>query len=289
VAQGMDTSWFFQNFFNLENGAIAIWSGGLSIFGAVLGGALGAFLYLSRWHNTVTRFFSRAWWIIAAVVGALLIIGGAQQPAPTQTILIVIGAILVLLAVLWLIPQTRGILKRIFGEDTVPFPEKGLPFAPWLDYAGVALPLGQAVGRWANYVNQELYGARTDLPWGITIESAKRVAPYQSLVDYPQTSTLFHPLFLYESIWSFGAFVVLFALYQRNKKSKALRPGDFFLLWVLQYAFIRFMLEFLRLEVTLVGGINFSQIVCGIAFAIAYGLLVLRRGQTTVPEAARAA
>jgi phosphatidylglycerol:prolipoprotein diacylglycerol transferase len=204
VAQGQDTAWFFQNFFNLENGAIAIWSGGLSIFGAVLGGFLGAYLYIRR---------------------------------------------------------------------------NKLPLAPWLDIAGVALPLGQAIGRWANFVNQELYGIPTSLPWGITIESAKRVEPYRSLVDFPQNTTLFHPLFLYESLWSILVFIVLLNLYLRNRQN--FRPGDFFLLWVMQYAFIRFMLEFIRVETTMVAGVNFSQVVCLVAFIAALVMFVRSRGAST--------
>ncbi len=189
VNLGQDTAWYFQNFFNLENGAIAIWSGGLSIFGAVIGGFLGAYIYIRR---------------------------------------------------------------------------NKLPLLPWLDIAGVCLPLGQAIGRWANYVNQELYGVPTSLPWGITIESAKRVEPYRSLVDFPVADTLFHPLFLYESLWSLLAFIVLLNLYLRQRDK--FRPGDFFLLWVMQYAFIRFLLEFIRVETTLVAGVNLSQVVCVIAF-----------------------
>lgn len=212
VAQGQDTAWFFQNFFNLENGAIAIWSGGLSIFGAVLGGFLGAYLYIRR---------------------------------------------------------------------------NKLPLAPWLDIAGVALPLGQAIGRWANFVNQELYGIPTSLPWGITIESAKRVEPYRSLVDFPQNTTLFHPLFLYESLWSILAFIVLLNLYLRNRQN--FRPGDLFLLWVMQYAFIRFMLEFIRVETTVVAGVNFSQVVCVVAFIAALVMFVRSRGASTSNQSVKPA
>lgn len=197
VQQGYDTAWFFQNFFNLENGAIAIWSGGLSIFGAALGGFIGAYLYMRR------------------------------------------------------------------NKLSVPY---------WLDIVGVAMPLAQAIGRWANYVNQELYGSATTLPWGITIDAAKRVEPYTSLVDYP-LNTLFHPLFLYEALWSLVAFFVLLNLFQR----KTFRTGDIFLFYVIQYAVIRFLLEFLRVEVTLVGGINWSQVVCAVAFVLAVGAYFVRR------------
>ena len=196
-----DTVWMLQNFFNTQNGAIAIWSGGLGIFGAVIGGLLGTYLYMRR---------------------------------------------------------------------------NKLQMAYWLDIAGVVLPLAQAIGRWANFVNQELYGGITTLPWGITIDSRHRVAPYTSTVDYPVSTTLFHPLFLYESLWSIIAFFVLLQIFQRYRSR--LRPGDIFLLWALQYSVIRFLLEFLRAEPAFLPGttINSSQVATAIGFVIAAALLVYR-------------
>jgi phosphatidylglycerol:prolipoprotein diacylglycerol transferase len=204
VAQGQDTAWFFQNFFNPENGAIAIWSGGLHIFGAMLGGLLGAYIYMRR---------------------------------------------------------------------------NNLEIPVWMDYAGIAMPLGQAIGRWANYVNQELYGFPTTLPWGIAIDSAKRVGEYRSLVDFPATTTFFHPLFLYESLWSLAAFIVLLFLFLRKRKSFS--PGDFFLIYIMQYTFIRFLLEFIRVEQSFVLGLPFTQAVCLLAFAGALLAYIMRHRQQT--------
>jgi phosphatidylglycerol:prolipoprotein diacylglycerol transferase len=213
VEQGMDTAWFFENFFNLQNGAIAIWSGGLSIFGAVIGGLIGAYLYLRKNKQ---------------------------------------------------------------------------PILPWLDIAGITLPLGQAIGRWANYVNQELYGTVTTLPWGITIDASHRLGEYRSLIDYPVATTRFHPLFLYESLWNFIAFIVLANLFLRRRAN--FRPGDFFLLYLIQYSFIRFLLEFIRVEVTLIGGVNVSQVVTGITFVVALVIFLYRRRQvpTTTSRTAQA-
>jgi prolipoprotein diacylglyceryl transferase len=285
VAQGQTTAWFFQNFLNTENGAIAIWSGGLHLFGALLGGGLGAFLYFSPMHNAIANAISRFWWVGIAAIGALALVGGLTA-APQVTWAIVVGIALLVIVALWLIPPTRRILQRIFGDDGVSaFPNGGMAIAPWLDYAGIALPLGQAIGRIANYVNQELYGLPTTLPWGITIDSANRVGVYQSLVNYPATQ-LFHPLFLYEALWNVLAFAVLLSLYLRNRKS--FNAGDFFLLYVLQYAFIRFLLEFLRVEVSLVAGFNFTQIVCLLAFFVALAVFATRRRavQSATPKTA---
>ncbi|MDX2161471.1 MAG: prolipoprotein diacylglyceryl transferase [bacterium] len=200
VEAGQTTQWYFENFFNLQNGAVAIWSGGLHIFGAFVGGFLGALAYIVR--NKLSLWF-------------------------------------------------------------------------WLDIAGVTLPLGQAIGRWANFINQELYGTPTTLPWGIAIDRDNRVGQYASLVDYP-AETRFHPLFLYESLWNFLAFIVLLNLWQRAR-GKTLRHGDIFLLYIMQYAFIRFLLEFLRVEVALVGGVNTSQAGCVVAFVIALVIFIARR------------
>jgi len=71
IESGRTTLWYFQNFFDLQNGAIAIWSGGLSIFGAVLGGFLGAWLYFSRYHNPISRFFHVIFLPISAVFEAI--------------------------------------------------------------------------------------------------------------------------------------------------------------------------------------------------------------------------
>ncbi len=205
-----DTAWFLQNITNLQQGPLAIWSGGLSIFGAVLGGFLGAYIYVKR---------------------------------------------------------------------------NKLALGPWLDIAAVVLPLGQAIGRWANWINQELYGGVTNLPWGITIDSAHRVAPYGSTVDYPVATTFFHPLFLYESFWSILAFVILLNLFLRNRKR--FLPGDIFLLYIVQYSVIRFLLEFLRVEVTVVGSFNLSQVVTLITGvgALAYFIYRHRPGAViTAPQ-----
>lgn len=260
VEAGQDTAYFFSNFFNLTNGAIAVWSGGLHIFGAVLGGGLGVYLYFSRFHNLVARIFHYIFLPITSVFE--LIFWG-------------IGS---------LVNLARG--EEVQGYRIPPFetefPDEGKNILPWLDFAGITLPLAQAIGRWANYVNQELYGTPTNLPWGISIDSANRVGEYTNHVEYPiagELETMFHPLFLYESIWNIGAFFVLLYLYNNNRDK--FRQGDFFLLYLAQYMFVRFFLEFIRVEQALVGGINTSQVGAAIVFVIAVALFFMRRGGAT--------
>ena len=257
VSEGLDAGWFLQNFFNLENGAIAIWSGGLSIFGAVLGGALGAWLYFSRYHNTVVRIIST---IFLPITFVFNLIGNGIN---------------------WLLARVG--IEPAEPEPVEPFPDEGIPIAPWLDIAAVALPLDQAIGRWANFINQELYGVPTSLPWGIPIELAKRVDPYTSPVDFPTASTRFHPLFLYESLWSLLFFIVLLNLFLRYRDR--LRTGDIFLVYLIQYSFIRFLLEGIRVEVTYLPGteINLSQAFMVVVFILSLAALAYRHRPGAVP------
>ena len=70
----------------------------------------------------------------------------------------------------------------------------------WFDIFASAMLLGQAIGRLGNFVNQELYGPPTTLPWGIPIDAAHRVGPWTDLAAYPVDTTRFHPLFAYEAL-----------------------------------------------------------------------------------------
>jgi phosphatidylglycerol:prolipoprotein diacylglycerol transferase len=144
---------------------------------------------------------------------------------------------------------------------------RGEDYAKWFDVVAPAIALGQAIGRWGNYVNQELYGAPTDVPWAITI------APQSRLPEFAQYST-YHPIFLYESLWSLAS--VFFLVWVARVYEKRLKPGDIFLMYLLTYPFIRFMLEFLRLDASQLGGINANQTLMAVVFAVAAGLLVYR-------------
>jgi phosphatidylglycerol---prolipoprotein diacylglyceryl transferase len=248
-----DSAWFFANFFNLDNGAIAVWSGGLTIFGAVIGGLLGAWLYFGPLHNRVALFFHYIFLPVAIVFeGAFWIIKTIFQSVTGREV-------------------DAFEVPRYEGD----FPLSGMSMAPWLDIAAVTLPLAQAIGRWANYVNQELYGLPTSLPWGIEIATNKRVAPYTLAAYGPETR--FHPLFLYESLWNLIAFFVLLNLYNRNRDKFS--QGDFFLMYLAQYSFIRFLLEFLRIEQAPFFGtaINSSQAITAIVFVGAVLMLFMRR------------
>lgn len=122
----------------------------------------------------------------------------------------------------------------------------------WFDLIAISLPLGQAIGRWGNFFNQEIYGLPTNLPWGIFIKSENRPTLFSNFEK-------FHPLFLYESILSFVLFIALFSLYKRKKD--AFRSGAFLAIYLSFYSTIRFFLEYLRIDPWKVSGLNVSQCV----------------------------
>ena len=147
---------------------------------------------------------------------------------------------------------------------------KGLSFGMWADIAAPTLALAQAIGRWGNYVNQELYGAPTALPWAITIAPEKRLPAFQNQATY-------HPLFLYEMLWNLLNFGVM--LWLEKRYSDKLKPGDLFLVYLIIYPIGRFLLEFLRLDPSLIGGVNFNQTFM-LVIALAAGLFMIIRHRT---------
>ena len=126
----------------------------------------------------------------------------------------------------------------------------GINFAEWTDIISPSLALGQGIGRWGNFFNQELYGAPTNLPWKLFIDPAHRLSGYFD-VEY------YHPLFLYESIWNFANMFLLIWISRRY--ADRLKNGDIFLVYLIVYPVGRFLLDFLRLDASLVGGININQ------------------------------
>jgi len=185
---GLTTAYYFQH----PEQILAIWNGGLGIYGAVAGGLFGIWLY-SRHHKQ--------------------------------------------------------------------------PLAPWLDLAVPGLLLAQAIGRWGNFVNQELYGQPSTLPWAIYIPPDKRLPGYEQYATY-------HPLFLYESVLNVLACLILLWIERRYRKW--LRPGDLVLCYLLLYPPIRIAMDVLRLDSAGVGSVTDAQIVSGVLFIGALIILILR-------------
>jgi len=152
---------------------------------------------------------------------------------------------------------------------------KAVSFLEWTDIGAPGLALGQAIGRWGNFFNQELYGSPTSLPWGIKITDATaRVAPYNDLTKYPLDVTRFHPLFLYESILNLANMFLLIWLTRRF--AKRLKQGDIFLVYLIFYPTIRFFLEFLRVDYPVIGGIDPNQVLVAVVALLAAVVLIWR-------------
>ena len=146
----------------------------------------------------------------------------------------------------------------------------------WLDIVAPGMLLAQAIGRWGNFFNQELYGPPTNLPWGILITNAnQRIAPYNDLSLYPLDTTTFHPVFLYESLWNLIGFILL--MWLGRKYAAKLFDGDMLSLYLIWYPIGRLLIEALRPDAWTVSGIPTAQIVSIILLLIGVGLLYYRR------------
>jgi prolipoprotein diacylglyceryl transferase len=161
-----------------------------------------------------------------------------------------------------------------------------LPFWLVADCVAPGLVLAQALGRWGNYANQELYGRPSDLPWAVRIDHP--MPPYQ-----PDSS--FQPTFLYESLWDLLVFVVLIVFVRRYWRRVAL--GSVFLLYAALYSLGRAPIETLRIDPAdhvLGQRLNF-WVALGVCAVAAVALLaLLRRGRPAglrypVREASRSA
>jgi phosphatidylglycerol:prolipoprotein diacylglycerol transferase len=148
---------------------------------------------------------------------------------------------------------------------------KKLGLVTWLDITAPGLALAQAIGRWGNFFNQELYGAPTNLPWKIFIDPAHRLPGFENIAYY-------HPLFLYESLWNLANMVILLLLSRRF--SDRLKIGDIFLTYLVIYPVGRFLLDFLRLDASRVAGINANQTLSAIVAVVAAVVLIWRHWPT---------
>ena len=147
---------------------------------------------------------------------------------------------------------------------------KRQPFLGWADAAAPGLLVMQAVARWGNFFNQELYGPPTKLPWGIAIECANRTETWACPpVGTTPADAHFVPLFLYESLSGLIGAVVLLMLARR---ARFLRPGDIVLLFFAWYGTTRFLLEPLRTNNWTLDGIPTASI---ISAALVVGALLL--------------
>ncbi len=129
---------------------------------------------------------------------------------------------------------------------------KKISFWQTADIVAPSIIIGQAIGRWGNFVNGEAHGGPTNLPWGIMVDGIK-----------------VHPTFLYESLWNLGVFAIL--LYYRKKKKKV--NGEIFLLYGILYSLGRFWIEGLRTDSLMFMGLRAAQMI-SIATIVVFGCIL---------------
>jgi len=155
-----------------------------------------------------------------------------------------------------------------------------VPMALWA--VAPALPVAQAIGRWGNWFNQELFGGPTTLPWGLEVDPVKALAAGYT------PDTLFHPTFLYESLWNLALAAVLVVIGRRWQHKRF--PERLLAVYVLGYGIGRLWIEGLRIDPTKEGaGLRLNQwmaivlIVAGIAY-LAVRAVQLRRPVDDAPD-----
>ncbi len=242
----------------VEIGPLSLrWYGVLMMLAFVIGAAIAARHVGRRNLDGNTVWDGLLWVLIGAVIGARLYYVFIQSPRGPE------GLGRYLANPLEIINVMEGGL-HIFGgfiggtlAILLYVRRRRLPLAVYLDGAALGLPLGQAIARLGNFINQELYGPPTDLPWGLRIDPPHRIPPYNDLTLYPE-STRFHPLFLYESLWNLAGFGLLRVI--ANRFAGRLRDGDLVLVYAIWYPLGRFFLEFLRTDSWFFPGTPFNVV-----------------------------
>lgn len=249
------------------------WYGVLAMLGVMVGANIAARGIQQRGGDGEKMWDVLVWLAIAGVVGARLwyvinhILGGGRYflEDPTRILRITEGGLHIYGAII-----AGGIVAYLY------FRKIGFDFLLFLDSVAPGLLVGQAIGRIANFINQELYGPPTDLPWGIPISASHRQAPWNDLAAYPEESTRFHPTFAYELIWNLiGAGALLWL---GKRYAKQLKPGVIFGLWLVWAGLGRFWVEIFRPDQPRIPGtdLSYSRLIAGL-MAVAGMLYVLAR------------
>jgi phosphatidylglycerol:prolipoprotein diacylglycerol transferase len=155
---------------------------------------------------------------------------------------------------------------------------RGINPLAFADAAAPGLVLAQAVGRWGNYFNQELFGRPSDLPWAIEIAPENRPPGFQDV-------TSFHPTFLYESIWDILVCLVL--LFVARRFADRLKNGDIFLLYVCLYSVGRFFVETLRIDPAFLIGDFRGNLFVSSVLALTFALILFLRHASTGHDSSR--
>lgn len=231
------------------------------LYGLILGVAIWAAILLvekkaQQYHFSVSVFWLLVVWeFVTGIIGARLYHVGTDFALYKNHLwqiffiwqggLSILGAVLGGAIGLWLYVKLHN--------------KQRLDWRAFIDLSVFGIPFGQAIGRLGNYFNQELYGAPTTLPWGIYIDPAHRIPGY---INFSH----FHPLFFYELILMFGFGVWVW--WADHQKKLTIGSGQLFFTYLIYYMFIRFWLDFLRIDKVYFASTIFSlnQVILFISF-----------------------
>ena len=125
---------------------------------------------------------------------------------------------------------------------------KKINLKTFVDILIPSIILGQSIGRWGNFFNNEAFGVPTNLPWKLFIPMQNRPIEF---INYEY----FHPTFLYESLWNFIIFIILIIIFNKQNKTNFVRPGFISCLYLIFYSFGRFWIEALRTDPLCIGAL----------------------------------
>lgn len=140
----------------------------------------------------------------------------------------------------------------------------------WMDMIVPGVALGQAIGRWGNWANQEAFGKPTDVAWAVTIDPERRPP------DFAQFAT-YHPTFLYESMFNLANAILLSWLVLRAPRLSWIRTGDIVATYLIAYGVARFMIERMRTDSLYIGQLPAATWLSAVLVAGGVLLLILNR------------
>lgn len=153
------------------------------------------------------------------------------------------------------------------------------PFFTWADVIVPGLALGQAIGRWGNWANQEAFGTPTTLPWAVTIDPARRPDGYERFAT-------FHPTFLYESVLDLVNALALSWLVLRLPLLRTMRDGDILALYLINYGIIRLLIERIRTDSLYVGPLPAAYWLSFLLIGAGLAVFVIVRSSAPHPRTA---
>lgn len=250
------------------------WYGFLIASAVLIGVSLSQFLANRRRVNPELISDLAIWLVIAAIPSARLyyVLFQWQEYAqnPDQIIAIWKGGIAIHGAVI------GGLIAGLIFARL-----KRISFWQLTDLIAPSLILGQAIGRWGNFFNSEAFGRPTDLPWKLYIPPERRPPGYES-------AAYFHPTFLYESLWNGMVFALLIGLFFWGQKTKKLKVGTLFLVYLIAYSSGRFWIEGLRTDSLMLGPLRIAQVVSLSCITVGIlGLLWLYVLRRSLPDVVR--